>query len=92
MHSPCTHHVLNMYLPCTYHVLTMYFLYHALTMCSMSLPCTYRALKVYRVLTIYSPSKVFGEQVSGCLHAFNTADAARCMWAFCTLTLLQAPP
>ena len=81
-----------MYLPCTYHVLSLSCTYHVLRVLTVHLPCTYRALKVYRVLTIYSPSKVFGEQVSGCLHAFNTADAARCMWAFCTLTLLQAPP
>ena len=44
-------------------------------------------------LRVKQPSimMVFGEQIAGCLHTFNTADAARCMWAFCTLSLLQAP-
>ena len=32
-----------------------------------------------------------GEQVSSHLHVLNSTDAARCLWAFCTLSLLQAP-
>ena len=80
MHSPCTHHVLNMYLPCTYHVLTMYFLYHALTMCSVSLPCTYRALIVHLRCTVYLPSTH---------HPRSSASKSP---AACTLSTPPTPP
>ena len=49
--------------------------------------CALASLRVRQPVLLMA----FGEQISARLHVLTSTDAARCLWAFCTLNLLQAP-
>lgn len=49
--------------------------------------CALASLRVRQPVLLMA----FGEQISAQLHVLTSTDAARCLWAFCTLKLLQAP-